>query len=125
MAQNARKKQNKRPLSRGMETGAPAAGPPIPDPLGDDQHVSPSGRLTSRARDHEGLLRSGATPLPDGGIDEHPMHDHGHDDDLGPDEYEARFAQAPATGFEPREEDTEPGEETPDTTEVRRRRSAG
>ena len=124
MAQNARKKQNKRQLSRGTETGAPAARPPIPDPLGDDEHVSPSGRLTSEGRDHEGLLRSGETPLPDGGVGEHPMHDHGHDDDLGPDEYEARFAQAPATGFEPREED-EPGDETPDTTEVRRRRAGG
>ena len=124
MAQKAQKNQNKRTLSRGTETAAPAERPPIPDPLGDDEHVRPSGRLTSQSRDHEGLLRSGETPLPDGGIDEHPMHDHGNDDDLGPEEYEARFAEAPATGFEPREEDV-PGEETSDTTEVRRRRSAG
>jgi hypothetical protein len=81
--------------------------------------VRPSGRLTSGRPDHEGLLRSGARPLPDGGVDEHPIHDHGNDNDLGPAEFEARFAQAPATGFEPREEE-EPGEETSESTTVRR-----
>jgi hypothetical protein len=117
MAQASSKKPRKRAISRGTATGAPTERPPIPDPLGDDERVAPSGRLTSEAPGHEGLLRSGATPLPDGGVEEHPTHDHGRADDLQPDDYETQFEQAANTGFEPRED--EGGE---DVT-VRRRRS--
>jgi hypothetical protein len=91
--------------SRDSEAEVSLMGAAIPDPLGDSEHVVPSGRLTSHSRDHEGLLGSGETPLPDGGVDEHPIHDHGVDDDFQPDDYEAQFEQAPATGFEPREDD--------------------
>ena|SRR5215216_581545 len=120
MARSSSKRPRKQPVSRGTETAAPAERPPIPDPLGDDEHVAPSGRLTSDAPGHEGLLRSGATPLPDGGVQEHPMHDHGLADDLKPEDFEAQFEDAPKTGFEPRQDE----EGTEDAT-VRRRRSTG
>jgi hypothetical protein len=109
-------------ISRGTETGAPAERPPIPDPLGDDRRVGATGELTSGEPGHAGLLRAGSTPLPDGGVKEHPVHDHGEGDDLDADGYEKEFDEARGTGFEPRDE-----EETPDDVETRRvpRRSAG
>jgi hypothetical protein len=109
-------------ISRGTETGAPAERPPIPDPLGDDRRVGASGELTSGEPGYQGLLRSGSTPLPDGGVKEHPTHDHGEGDDLDADGYEQEFEEARNSGFEPRDE-----EETPDDVETRTvpRRSAG
>jgi hypothetical protein len=121
MAQrNSRNAETQPPISRGTETGAPPERPPIPDPLGDDEHVAPSGHLTSDSPDHEGLLRSGTRPLPDGGVEEHPTHDEGYLDDLGPEDYEAQFDEAPKTGFVPSDEnegesaDTEDGERAED-----------
>jgi hypothetical protein len=78
-------------------TMPPTDPPPIPDPLGDDRHVVASGRLTGESPDHEGLLGSGAEPLPDGGVQDHPMHDEDLDD-LGPEDYEA-LTDAPETCF--------------------------
>ena len=58
-------------ISRGTETGAPVERAPIPDPLGDDRRVGASGQLTSGEPGHAGLMRSGSTPLPDGGVKQH------------------------------------------------------
>ncbi len=78
----------------------PEEGPPIPDPLGDDRHVAPSGELTGGSREREGLLRSGFSEKPDGGVAEHPVHDEDQED-LGPDEFEEEFEEARRSGFEP------------------------
>lgn len=119
----SKRTQKKTPdISRGTETGAPPERPSIPDPLGDDRRTGATGGLTSGEPGYQGLLRSGSTPQPDGGVKEHPVHDHGEGDDMGPDGYEEEFEEARKAGFEPREE-----EETPDDVETRRvpRRSAG
>jgi hypothetical protein len=78
--------------------------PPIPDPLGDDTHVVGSGRLTAGSRERQGLLRAGSTPVPDGGLADHPIHDESLED-LDADAYEEEFDAARKTGFEPREDD--------------------
>jgi hypothetical protein len=112
MAQSRKKSRAK---TRSRDTDAPSKAATIPDPLGDAGHVVPSGRLTSRSRDHEGLLGSGEMPLRDGGIDEHPTHDHGVDAGLQPDDYEVQFEQAPTTGFEPRAVDVASNDNEPAT----------
>jgi hypothetical protein len=53
--------------------------------------------------------------LPDGGVEEHPTHDHGVDADLQPDDYEEQFETAPATGFEPREDEVASNDNEPAT----------
>jgi hypothetical protein len=122
MAQKKRSNADKAmPISRGTETGAPVERPSIPDPLGDDRHVVGSGKLTSGGPGREGLLRAGATPLPDGGVKEHPTHDHGEGDDLGPDGFEEQFDEARNTGFEPRDEDEGETDETVESRKVPRR----
>jgi len=117
-------KDNATPISRGTETGVPPRRTSIPDPLGDDRHVGRTGELTSGEPGHEGLLRTGATPRPDGGVEEHPMNDHGHEDDLGPEAFEEQLEEARRTGFEPQDEDEEPTDQDVEIRPVRRR-SAG
>ncbi|MFL5053482.1 MAG: hypothetical protein ACJ8D4_25535 [Xanthobacteraceae bacterium] len=96
MAESSKKERRGR-IAPSPATTPPADPPSIPDPLGDDRHVVASGRLTGESPDHEGLLGSGAEPLPDGGVEQHPMHDEDLED-LGPDDYEA-LTDAPETGF--------------------------
>jgi hypothetical protein len=90
---------------------APDDRPSIPDPLGDDSRVAASGSLTSGSREREGLLRSGSTPLPDGGVAQHPVHDEDAEDELDAEAYEKQVDAAPNTGFEPRVDDEEPEED--------------
>jgi hypothetical protein len=115
MAPNRKNKRSEsEALSRETEA-APRNGPPIPDPLGDDERVVASGRLTTKSPDREGLLGSGSEPLPDGGVEQHPTHD-ADLEDLGPDAYEA-LTDAPETGFLRREDEEQPEEETEDEDE--------
>ena len=86
-------------------------GPSIPDPLGDDSRVAASGSLTGGSREREGLLRSGSTPLQDGGVDQHPMHDEDAEDELDAEAYEKQVDEARNTGFEPLVDDDEPEED--------------
>jgi hypothetical protein len=111
MADSSKKARSDRiaPSNRPANT-PPTDPPPIPDPLGDGEHVVPSGRLTSGSPDHAGLLGSGSEPLPDGGVDQHPIHDEDLED-LGPEEYEA-LADAAETGFLQDEDEEQPEEET-------------
>ena len=104
MAHSKVKGPRRRNVSPSIE---PARQAPIPDPLGDDEHLVASGRLAGGSRDHQGLLGSGSMPLPDGGIPEHPTHDAGFLDDLSPEDYEVQIDEAPRTGFEPGEEDAD------------------
>src|SRR5262249_6498077 len=60
-------------ISRGAETGAPTSRESIPDPPGDDRQAGRTGEVTSGEPEFEGLLRAGATPRRDGGVEEHPM----------------------------------------------------
>ena len=108
-------------ISRGAETGAPTSRESIPDPPGDDRQAGRTGEVTSGEPEFEGLLRAGATPRRDGGLEEHPMNDHGHEDDLGPEAFEEQVEEARKTGFEPQEEDEEPTDEDVETRPVRRR----
>jgi hypothetical protein len=89
----------------------PDDGPSIPDPLGDDSRVAASGSLTSGSREREGLLRSGSTPLPDGGVDQHPVHDEDAEDELDAEAYEKQVDEARNTGFEPLIDDDAPEED--------------
>jgi hypothetical protein len=95
----------------GQKPFDPTDRPSIPDPLGDDRHVAASGSLTSESRGREGLLRSGSTPLPDGGVGQHPVHDEDVEDELDADAYEQQVDDAPNTGFEPRIDDDTPEED--------------
>lgn len=58
---------------------------------------------------------------PDGGVREHPIHDH-EEGDLGPEDYEAMFDEAAETGFEPDVDDSgeEGGREEPDGSPIGR-----
>jgi hypothetical protein len=110
--------------SQGAEGAPPADRPSIPDPLGDDRHGVPSGDLTAESPDREGLLGAGSEPLPDGGVDQHPIHDD-DPEDLGPDDYE-ELTDSPETGFLRREdeerledEDEEEEDEDADTVDPR------
>jgi len=89
--------------SHGSEPAPPRDRPSIPDPLGDDRHVVAAGELTAESPDREGLLGAGSEPLPDGGVDQHPIHDD-NPEDLGPDDYEA-LTDSPETGFLRREDE--------------------
>jgi hypothetical protein len=96
----ARDTSNKRNQPVGSSHGteaAPPDRPSIPDPLGDDRHVVGSGDLTAESPDRKGLLGAGSEPLPDGGVDQHPIHDD-NSEDLGPDDYE-ELTDSPETGF--------------------------
>jgi hypothetical protein len=101
---------------RGTEAVPPPDRPSIPDPLGDDRHVLASGELTGESPDRDGLLGAGSEPRPDGGVDQHPIHDD-DSEDLGPDDYE-ELTDSPETGFLRRQDEERPDDEDGDEEEV-------